>query len=38
MPMTVIYNETGTAVQILRGSLTRQQVLDLLTQYTGYET
>ncbi len=37
MPMTVIYDEQGTAVQIVRRGLSSQQVIDLLTQFTGYE-
>lgn len=36
MPMTVIYDETGAAVQIIRQGLSRDQLLQLLDQYTGY--
>ena len=36
MPMTVIYDEQGTAVQIIRQGLTNQQLIQLLEEFTGY--
>jgi thiol-disulfide isomerase/thioredoxin len=37
MPMTVIYDEQGTPVQILQQGLSRAQLLQLLEEHTGYE-
>ncbi len=37
MPMTVIYDEQGTAVQVVRQGLTNSQLLQLLDQFTGFE-
>lgn len=36
MPMTVIYDEQGTAVQVIRQGLTRQQLIQMLEEFTGY--
>lgn len=38
MPMTVIYDEQGTPVQILQRGLSRSQLLRLLEDFTSYET
>jgi thiol-disulfide isomerase/thioredoxin len=38
MPMTVIYDEQGVAVQIIQRGLTDNQLLELLEQFTGFET
>jgi thiol-disulfide isomerase/thioredoxin len=37
MPMTVIYDERGNPVQVLRRGLSRTQLLQLLEEHTGYE-
>ena len=37
MPMTVIYDSNGTAVQIVRQGLTNQQLVQLLDEFTSYE-
>jgi thiol-disulfide isomerase/thioredoxin len=37
MPMTVIYDEQGTPVQILQRGLSRDQLLQLLEDHTSYE-
>ncbi len=37
MPMTVIYDEQGTPVQILQTGLSQSQLIQLLEQYTGFK-
>jgi len=37
MPMTVIYDEQGTAVQVVQQRLTNSRLLQLLDQSTGFE-
>lgn len=36
MPMTVIYDEQGAAVQVIRRGLSRSQLIQLLEDFTGY--
>ena len=37
MPMTVIYDEQGSPVQIVQRGLSRSQLIELLEQHTGFE-
>ena len=37
MPMTVIYDSAGNAVQIVRRGLTNEQLVQLLDEFTSYE-